>query len=108
MRVELGNLDCTIVNNQGLEISRKHKSKCIEKSEQKAILNMQNIEIQYVVLSSSTFPTSDEQKNQTKESQVFSSFQATIWDTEDWNNLDQVIVTIQGLEVTKKHKIKCI
>ena len=62
----------------------------------------------YLVLFSSTFLSSDEQKSQIKESQVFSSYQATIWDTEDWNNLDQVIVTIQGLEVTKKHKIKCI
>ena len=30
MRVDLRNLDRTIVNNQGLEISRKHKSKCID------------------------------------------------------------------------------
>ena len=27
---DLRNLDHTIVNNQGLEISRKHRSKCIE------------------------------------------------------------------------------
>ena len=71
------------------------------KSQQKARLNMQNIRKQYLVLSSSPFPTSDEQRNQIYDSLVFSSYQATIQDTEDWNNLDQIIVTYQGLEVTR-------